>query len=307
MAVSGSDSVWRRLSTALDKASTPANGGSGYPGLAGAHPVFYAAEQVGAQWFVLGASCLTPQEARDELAHQFLLRAASALTGSREQDDYRAAAGQLDRERHDQMITAGRHFQVVRADQVLRMGSDGPEPPRQGDESLPGIDPDAPQPERRFIGEADSDTSAETAALRAWAVGYVIAGSRPADVVADAEHARAAYPQVVLLGTWYAIGEEADGAWHQPWPHEHPTPAEARDSLIFYFREYAPAWEKPSPQTCAAYAEAANTLERGHGHEVTAAGRRFRITRIHRMIRMNAGNPEPPRSSDFDPYPPPAA
>ena len=112
---------------------------------------------------------------------------------------------------------------------------------------------------------------------------------------------------MVLLGTWFAIGERTDGRWRQAWVGEHATPAQARASLVSYLREYAPMFEKPGSQTCAAYEDAAGALERDRGIEITAAGRPFRITRIERVARMNADGPEPPRPSDFDPYSPPAA
>jgi hypothetical protein len=303
MTVGGDESAWRRLGTALNQAR---QAGDGDHRLLGAHPVFYAAEQTGDRWLLLGDNSLTPQQARGELAHQFLLRAADAADDSREQHDYRAAADVLDRERHDQMTTAGRHFQIVRAAQFLLMGPDGPEPPRPTGKSVPGSSPGS-TPELSFPGEADSDTSATTAALKASAATCVLApGNRPADVIADERRALNAYPQVTMLGTWYATGEHDGHGWHQPWPTEHPTLAGGRDWLISYFREYAPAWENPSPQERAAYADAATALERDHGYEVTAAERRFHITPVYRVIRMNGTRPEPPRPSDFDPYPPPA-
>jgi hypothetical protein len=58
---------------------------------------------------------------------------------------------------------------------------------------------------------------------------------------------------------------------------------------------------------CAAYARAADEMEQGQLNEITANARRFRITRIQRLVRMREGLPEPPRPSDYDPYPPPAA
>jgi Family of unknown function (DUF5954) len=217
--VGGDESVWRKLGTALNQARQAEDDKHRLPG---AQPVFYAAEQTGDRWLLLGESSLTPQQARDELAHQFLLRAADAADDSREQHDYRAAADVLDRERHDQMTTAGRHFQIVRIAQFLLMGSDGPETPAHGP-SAPGANPSSPL-ELRFPGDADSDTSATTAALKA-----------------------------------------------------------------------------------IVYTDAATTLERDQAYEVTAAGRRFRIAPVYRLIRVNATRPEPPRPSDFDPYPPPAA
>ena len=105
---------------------------------------------------------LTPQEARDDLAHQFLVRAAQAAAGSREQDDFRAAAWLLDRDGRDHMNVASRRFRTARVAQVLgqarmerdqrneitaaerrfrvtqiervvRMDADDPEPPRPSD------------------------------------------------------------------------------------------------------------------------------------------------------------------------------
>jgi len=91
-------------------------------------------------------------------------------------------------------------------------------------------------------------------------------------VLEDERRARVAYPQLVLLGTWFAIGEQAGGRWSQPWLQEHASLAAARTSLVSYFREYVPAWETPGPLVCAAYAEAADALERDEASEITAAG-----------------------------------
>jgi hypothetical protein len=52
--------------------------------------------------------------------------------------------------------------------------------------------------------------------------------------------------------------------------------------------------ENPSPQQLAAYSDAATPLERDHAYEVTAVGRRFRITPVYRLIRMNGSQPGPP-------------
>jgi hypothetical protein len=302
-------SVWSRLGPALERAGSAPGTGGAYPGVAWAHPVFYAVEQIATRWRILGLEASpTPQEARDELAHQFLIRVSGATQGSREHGDYVKAAGLLDRERHDQITVAGRRFAVARAEQALRTGPDGPEAARPGDDRAP--DPErAGQPQApRYIGDADSDVGPAAAALRAWLrESATTAGVLPAEVLRDERSRHAEYPDVVLLGTWFAIGEYADGRWRQAWVGEDATPAQARASLVSYLRDYAPRFEKPGTQTCAAYNAAASAIERDRGVEVTAAGRRFRITRIERVARMNADGPEPPRPSDFDPYPPPAA
>jgi Family of unknown function (DUF5954) len=309
MTVSGDESVWSRLGTALDRAGSAPGTGGDFPKVAWAHPVFYPVELIGVRWRILGRyASPTPQEARDELAHQYLVRASQAADGSREQAEYRVAADLLDRERHDQLSVLGHRFRIARVEQVLRTGPDGPEPPRPSDEFIQAPAPFPQEPTLRFIGDADSDVGPAAAALRAWLRDSVTkGGALPPEVLRDERLAHAAYPQVVLLGTWFAIGEHADGMWRQAWIEEDATPAQARASLLTYFRRTVPEWEKPGRQICAAYARAADILERDEANEITAAGRRFRITRIQRVARMNDEGPEGPRPSDFDPHPPPAA
>jgi hypothetical protein len=158
MAAGESDSVWGRLGAALESAGPASAAAAGYLRLAGAHPAFQAVEQVGDRWLFLGLEAsITPQDARDDLAHQFLMRAAAAAEGSQEQESYRGAAGVLDRERHDEMTAAGRRFRIARAEQVLRTGPDGPEPPRPGESRRPDRDPAGLRPVHRFIGDAGTD------------------------------------------------------------------------------------------------------------------------------------------------------
>jgi hypothetical protein len=115
------------------------------PGIVWRRPVFHAVEQAGTWWRFLGCSPEpTPQQARDALADQFLLRAAWAAAGSRACQDYSQAAGLLDRERHDQLTVAGHRFAIARVEQFLRLGPDGPEPPRPGDSRPLGTPAQAP-------------------------------------------------------------------------------------------------------------------------------------------------------------------
>ena len=133
------------------------------------------------------------------------------------------------------------------------------------------------------------------------------AGSLPPEIIADEHRAREAYPLVVLLTPRFAVAELVEGRWQSFSVHEDDAPGGARASLIGYLRVVAPTWEKPGNDVCAAYASAADALERGQLDDISAAGRRFRIARIERYVRMRADGPEPPRPSDFDPHPPPAA
>jgi hypothetical protein len=166
--MTGSDpeAARRGVSRALANGDT-AHAGQVYPSLAEVHPVFLTAEQAGARWRLLpGEALLTPQRARDELAHQFLVR-ASGTTGT-EQASYREAAAVLDRERHDLITATGRQFRIVPAGQVARTGPDGPEPPRAADSTRPHrLDPG-----QMFLEDADAyrDIASATlkTALRDW-------------------------------------------------------------------------------------------------------------------------------------------
>ena len=78
-------------------------------------------------------------------------------------------------------------------------------------------------------------------ALRDW---QCKAGTLPPELIADERRARAAYPDVILLGTWFAIAELTDGRWQPFLIHEHDTPAAARTTLTTYLRQTAPTSEK---------------------------------------------------------------
>ena len=80
-----------------------------------------------------------------------------------------------------------------------------------------------------------------------------------------------------------------------------------RTTLTTCLRQTAPTWEKPGEETCVAYAQGGDDLESAQFNEITAAGRRFRVSRVERYVRTSPAGLEPPRPSDHDPYPPPAA
>jgi Family of unknown function (DUF5954) len=55
------------------------------------------------------------------------------------------------------------------------------------------------------------------------------------------------------------------------------------------------------PDQRAVYAEGADRLDDERADELTVAGRRFRIVRVERLIRVGPDGPEGPRPSDPDP------
>lgn len=123
---------------------------------------YLVAEEVNGAWRSAGwGLAATPQAARDALSDYFrrvvpgpdsadpgTARAAIALKrrspGAAACARYRAAADRLDRERLDDVRVADRHFRVVRVEQAVRAGADGPEPPRPSDPDPYG--PPAAQP-----------------------------------------------------------------------------------------------------------------------------------------------------------------
>jgi hypothetical protein len=116
---------------------------------------FTVAEEVEGRWRPLVAQTfVTPQGAREQLMdHLRPTRLAELAGDARVRDVYarlqelidsrrpgpevcaewERAAERLERERLDDLRTAGYHFRVIRVDQVLRLGVDGPEPPRPSD------------------------------------------------------------------------------------------------------------------------------------------------------------------------------
>ena len=204
-----------------------------------------------------------PQQARDQLAHQFLVR-AFGTTGT-EQASYREAAAVLDRDRHDLITAAGRQFRIVRAGQVARTGPDGPNHP--GPPTVPAL-----------TGQTQGRCSSRT--------------PMPTGI----SHQPHSKPPC-------EIGRARPG----PPPELIADERRARTTLTTYLRQTAPTWEKPGEETCVAYAQAADGLESAQFNEITAAGRRFRVSRVERYVRTGPAGLEPPRPSDHDPYPPPAA
>jgi Family of unknown function (DUF5954) len=121
---------------------------------------------------------------------------------------------------------------------------------------------------------------------------------------------------VILLGTWFAIAELTDGRWQSFLIHEDDTPVAARTTLTTYLRQTTPTWEKPGvkgqwelpgEETCAAYAQAADDLESAQLNEITAAARRFRVSRVERYVRTGPAGLEPPPALRPRPLPSPAA
>ncbi|MEV6978894.1 DUF5954 family protein [Kitasatospora sp. NPDC093806] len=124
------------------------------------------AERRNGRWGPMTAARESPQGARDSLA-AYLREFAPSLDphlGAEELARYAEAADRLDAERANEVRVAGRRFQLVRVEPVVRLGPDGPELPRTSD-----FDPDVPlrvqeQRDRAagiFYGDGDDEDEDE--------------------------------------------------------------------------------------------------------------------------------------------------
>jgi hypothetical protein len=266
-------------------------------------PVYGVMEHTEAGWLMSGMTDPTPQSARDGLGWWFRVMARKRSTGPAAREEYWEASALLERERRDELTVAGRRFRVVRADRFYRYGITGPEPPRS-------TDPDCAERTERSpygpiaetpLGRAEVPGSAALLGER-WEVvprGPMV----PPDVTRDAQRALVTHPRVTMLPARFAVAEEKDGHWPAQ-TEAIRTPHEARRTLATYFTEIVPAMLRPSEEELAAYRAAALRLRRERLHQITVAGRRFRIIRVETAVRVGPDGPEPTRPSDHDPDPP---
>ncbi|WP_267243002.1 DUF5954 family protein [Streptomyces sp. PR69] len=275
--------------------------GSGLP------TYFYTRERDMGGWEILGVGGETPQGARDSLAARFRQIAAMDGKTSLQRKKLTAAAEKLDWVRLDEMKVLGRRYRVVRAEPFVRMGPDGPEPPRPSDPDPadPGDADRLPDPVTGFVIDPYTGTGVSEGLLRFDLSQFVTkaGGPVPKEMCEDSKRARYTHPGAVLLPVAFGIAEKVDGRWR---PHSGPssTPQDARETLAMYFRVFGPVQEGWSEEEREVYRQAAERLDAKRGAGIVAAGRRFRVVRIERMVRIGPDGPEPPRPSDWDPDPP---
>lgn len=122
-----------------------------HPRLAVLAPRFAVAEEKDGHWPAQTGAIPSPHDARRALATYFREIVPVLLEPSDEElVAYRQAAQRLDEDRVHQVRVAGRRFRIIRVETAVRIGPDGPEPPRPSDH-----DPDPP-----LTGETDE--------LRTW-------------------------------------------------------------------------------------------------------------------------------------------
>ncbi|MEU9018897.1 DUF5954 family protein [Actinomadura sp. NPDC048394] len=270
-----------------------------YPDLVAVGALFTAAERVSGGWQVVCPPDPLPQGARELLADHLDDRAAR-LDGAAA-GEFRRAADELRSGPRDTVAAAGRRFAIVRVEQLVRTGPDGPEPPRPSDpDPRPASVPASyRRPYDLLSGEGTGSDLATAELLCQVLDAAALSGSEPSG----------AFLTPVALAPAFTVAERGPAApggpsrerrW-RPVGRLHATPQQARDSLIGYLRDVAPAVEALSETDTDAHAEAAEVLaEEPRRNGITVAGRRFRIVRIERITLMGPDGPEPPRPTDFD-------
>jgi hypothetical protein len=281
---------------------------SDYPQLWFGGPVFWVAREREQGGWELHRSFaeLAPQGARDNMRAHFhrLAQAARRSSDRAEQTEYMQAAERMDWEAIDEMTVLGARYRVVRADTFIRSGPAGPEPPRP-------TDPDPGEPGRaheladRAAGaviDPVNATSMSEGILKLELLEAVYEeGSVPPEVRADSIAAALTHTGGALLPPAYTTVELAGGHWKHVKPGTDATPQGVRDRLAFYLRVIAPCQLGLNSEQRAMYAVRADQLDNGRGNELEVAGRRFRVARVERLVRIGTDGPEGPRPSDYDP------
>ncbi|MEV0481984.1 DUF5954 family protein [Streptomyces sp. NPDC050508] len=279
-----------------------------YPNvLAGGGPVFGVAEELeSGGWRVLSrfANC-APQGSRDAMAMTFRERARDAgdAGDTAAQQEWLRMAEQLDWEAVNELTVLGRRFRVVRADQFIRMGPTGPEPPRPSDPDPAAVGHSHELPSRTagFVIDPFTATGMSEGILRMELLQLVRApGTAPAAVRKDSVRALETHPGGVLLPAEFTAAEYADGGW-SPTQMTNPSPQGARDTLTTYLRVMAPVMEQLDDETRAEYGRVADRIDAERCDEIEIDGCRTRIVRVERLVRIGPDGPEGPRPSDHDP------
>lgn len=252
-------------------------------------------------------SCSYPQEARESMGSAFRRLAQQHPEDSAEHAECMRAAELLDWEALDEMTVLGTTYRVIRAEQFIRTGPLGPEPPRPSDPDpgQPGLSHQLADPAEGFVIDPASATGMSEGILKAELLDTARQlGSVPEEVRDDLARAAHTHPGGVLLPPGFVIGALTRGKWGPVSTLVSETPQAARDSLVGYLRVSLPARLDLSADKRALYAAAADVVEQERANEVTAAGRRFRVVRVERLVRIGPDGPEGPRPSDPDPVPP---
>ncbi|MGI8332641.1 DUF5954 family protein [Actinomadura scrupuli] len=276
-------------------------------------PDFGYAVQTGTQWRIGTDGASDPASARYALAAHLRRSAAEQESDPDAVRMLLATADRLDPEEGEQLPKdeweiGDRRYRVIRIEKFTLIGGGVMEPPRISDTGPSGQDQAASLHGHLIDPRAPAGTW--EAQLRLNLVGYLpIPGTVPETVQLEARHAIRTHAGVVLLPPTFTV-VEIDGTSWAPLTGGD-SPGEARAHLAGYFSQILPRLREfqgdpASPAELAEWASAAERIEATTEPEFTAMGRRFRIVRISRFLRLGRDGPEGPRPSDEERYGPAA-
>ncbi|MFJ2606809.1 DUF5954 family protein [Streptomyces sp. NPDC091279] len=274
---------------------------------------FWAKELDTGGWELSKFPSDVPQGARESLGHHFRMRSVAAQEAgdTKAAEVWMAAGIRMDYEVIDEIRVRGERFRIVRASRFLRTGPNGPEPPRPSDPDPGEIGEgrDFPSRTEGFVVDPHTSTGLSEGLLRLDLLRFVgaVPGSPPG-VRRDALRAAEEYPGGVLLPAVFMISERVDGQWTAFHPgSSDATPQGARDGLTTWLRVMAPFTLRMTEEQKAEFARAADVFDEKRRNNLIVDGRRFRVVRVERLMRVGPDGPEKPRPSDFDPEPPVSA
>jgi hypothetical protein len=108
-----------------------------------------------------------------------------------------------------------------------------------------------------------------------------------------------------LLPSAFIVAECADGHWTPAQGRVSVSPGAARDSFALYLRVWLPHEQDLYEVQRAPYVATADQFEDTAANGLDIAGRRYRIARVERLMRIGPDGPEGLRESDSDPDQPP--
>ncbi|MFI9272946.1 DUF5954 family protein [Kitasatospora sp. NPDC052896] len=280
-----------------------------YPDLLSAGgPVFGVAVEREAGGWELRAhlSNPEPQGARDSMA-MCLRKLAHDAEEAGDEDaraEYQQAAERLDWETLDDLTVRGVRYRVIRTEQFIRMGPEGPEPPRptDPDPAPTGRSHRFPDPTEGFVVDPIFPTGMSEGILLLELLALVPRpGSVPEDVRAHALRAARTHPGGVLLPPTFMIAENDGQGWRPDSAGVATSPQAARDQLSFNLRVMAPVTHRLNQAERAAYTRAADRLDKRRGNDVHLPDdRHLRVARVERLLRIGPDGPEGPRPCDID-------
>ncbi|WP_157995739.1 DUF5954 family protein [Thermomonospora amylolytica] len=271
-------------------------------------PDFGHAVQVGNVWRIGCLGSDDPAGARYGLAST--LRRAVAereVTDPEVAGAMLRAADRLDPEEGEQLAKdewelGDRRYRVIRVEHFTLLGDRVMEPPRPTDTE--------PVQDARLLRGHPIDPMAPAgpweAQLRLNLAGWTpVPPDAPQTVRLEARHAVRTHPGVVLLPPTFVVVEIDGDSWRPLTGGDGPE--EARGNLARHFTELLPRLREfegvpPAPEELAEWAEMRARIEATTGYDFTVLGRRFRIVRVSRMLRVGRDGPEGPRPSDQERY-----